>query len=113
MFFLQLSRFKHWLMRGPTDAEWARIFGALSDMHWSVSVSYQYGRPVEVRWHDCGFEVSSLCLLPERPTTKFTYGSPESHRDPVSPDAQFLRAFGVRPPDLPDSLTVLRGDSTS
>jgi hypothetical protein len=106
VFFLQLSRFKHWLMRGPTEAEWARIFGALSDMHWSVSVSYQYSRPVEVRWHDCGFE-SSLCLLPERPTSSFAYGSPESHRDPLSPDAVFLRACGVRPPDVRDELRVL------
>jgi hypothetical protein len=107
VFFLQLSRFKHWLMRGPTDAEWARIFGALSDMHWSVSVSYQYGRPVEVRWHDCGFERSSLSLLPERPTTNFKYGSPERHRDPVPADEGFLRACGIRPPDVRDELQVL------
>ena len=107
MFLLQLSHFKNWLMRGPTDAEWARIFGALSDMHWSVSVSYQYGRPVGVRWHDCGFDRSSLCLLPERLTTNFTYTRPADNRDPMRADQRFLRACGVRPPDVRDESRVL------
>jgi hypothetical protein len=107
VFLLQLSRFKHWLMRGPTDAEWTRIFRALADMHWSTSVSYQYGRPVEVRWHDCGTGRASLCLLPEKPTTSFTYGIPERHRDPVPEDVKFLRACGIRPADVRDDLRVL------
>jgi hypothetical protein len=49
MFFLQLSRFKHGLMRGPTDAERARICWALAGMHWSVWVSYEHSIPVAVR----------------------------------------------------------------
>ena len=72
-----------------------------------MSVSYQYGRPVELQWIDCGYERSSLCVLPERPTTTFTYTRPEDHRDPVPADERFLRACGVRPPDVRDELRVL------
>jgi hypothetical protein len=81
--------------------------GRLADMHWSMSVSCQYGRPVEVRWHNCGVDRASLCLLPERPTTSFTYGIPERHRDPVPEDVKFLRACGIRPADVRDELWVL------
>jgi hypothetical protein len=102
MFFLQLTRFKHWLMRGPTDAERSRICWALAGMNWSVWVSYEYGIPVAVRWFDCGFEHASLCLLPDEPTTNFTYTRPEDGRDPVRADIRFLRACGVRPPDVRD-----------
>jgi hypothetical protein len=99
VFFLQLSRFKHWLMRGPTDAERVRIWRALAGMNWSVWVSYEHGIPVAVRWLDCGFGRSSLCLLPES-TTSFAYGRPEDHRDPLPADERFLRACGVRPPEM-------------
>ena len=107
MFLLQLSRFKHWLMRGPTDAERMRIWRALAGMHWSVCVSYEHGIPVAVRWSDCGFQQASLCLLPDEPTTRFAYARPEDHRDPVPADIRFLRACGVRPPDVRDDLKVL------
>jgi len=99
VFFLQLSRFKHWLMRGPTDAERVRIWRALAGMNWSVWVSYEHGIPVAVRWLDCGFGRSSLCLLPES-TTSFAYGRQEDHRDPLPADERFLRACGVRPPEM-------------
>jgi hypothetical protein len=71
MFPLQLSQFKQWLMRGPTDAEWSRVYRTLAGMHWAAHVSYEGGRPIGVRWSDCGFERSSLCLLPDEPTTNF------------------------------------------
>ena len=100
MFFLQLSRFKRWLMRGPTDAERTRIWRALVGMHWSVWVSYEHGIPVAVRWHDCGFERPSLCLLPDEPTPRFTYTRPEDHHDPMVADVRFLRACGVRPSEM-------------
>ena len=99
MFFLQLSQFKRWLMRGPTDAEQERISRALAGMHWSVRVSHENGRPVAVRWHDCGFDRVSLCLLPDEPTTRFAYARPEDSRDPVPADERFLRACGVRTAD--------------
>jgi hypothetical protein len=86
-------------MRGPTDAERVRICRALAGMHWSVCVSYEYGIPVEVRWHDCGFGRPSLCLLPDEPTTRLTYARPEDRRDPAPADDRFLHACGVRPPD--------------
>jgi hypothetical protein len=107
MFFLQLSQFKHWLMRGPTDAEQARIHRILSSMHWAAHVSYEGGKAVEVRWSDCGFDRPSLCLLPDEPTTKFAYTRPEDHRDSVPADERFLRACGVRPPDVRDELRCL------
>jgi hypothetical protein len=80
-------------------------------MHWSVSVSYQYGRPLEVRWQDCGFERSSLCLLTERPTTNFTDARPEDCRDPVPEEERFLRACGVRPPDMRDGHFTRLGEA--
>jgi hypothetical protein len=104
MFFLQLSQFKHWLMRWPTDAEWAHVCRALAGMHWSVCVSFEHGIPVAVRWFDCGFGRPSLCLLPDEPTTNFTYTRPADDRDPVPADERFLRACGVRPPDMRDEL---------
>jgi hypothetical protein len=104
MFFLQLSQFKQWLMRGPTDAEQTRICRTLAGMHWSVRVSHENGRPVAVRWLDCGFEQASMCLLP---TTNFAYTRPEDHRDPVPADERFLRSCGVRPPDVRDDLKCL------
>jgi hypothetical protein len=70
-------------------------------------VSYEYSRPVEVQWIDCGLKCSSLCVLPERPTANFTYESPERHRDPVPEDEGFLRACGIRPPEVRDELRVL------
>jgi hypothetical protein len=63
MFFLQLSQFKRWLLRGPTDAEQKRINRTLAGMHWAAHVSYADGKPVAVRWHDCGFRQPSLCDL--------------------------------------------------
>jgi hypothetical protein len=75
--------------------------------NWSVNVSYENGKPVEVRWHDCGFDRPSLCLLPDEPTTNFKYTRREGHRDPVPADERFLRACGVRPPDVRDELRVL------
>jgi hypothetical protein len=107
MFFLQLSQFKHWLMRWPTDAEWARVCRALAGMNWSVCVSYEGGRPVAVCWHDCGFGRSSLCLLPDEPTPRFAYARPEDGGDPVPADHRFLSACGVRPPDARDELRML------
>jgi hypothetical protein len=38
------------------------------------------------------------------PSFHFEAGQPEDHRQPVSPDAIFLRACGVRPPDVRDEL---------
>ena len=99
MFFLQLSQFKLWLLRGPTDAEQERISRTLAGMHWSAHISYADGKPVAVRWHDCGFEQASLCMVPE-PTTSFAYARPEDHRDPLPADERFLRACGVRPPEM-------------
>jgi len=76
-------------------------------MHWAAHISYEGGKAVEVRWFDCGFARSSLCLLPESPTTNFAYTRPEDHRDPVPADIRFLQACGVRPPDVRDELRVL------
>jgi hypothetical protein len=73
-------------------------------------LSYEHGIPVAVRWHDCGVDPPSLCVVPMNPTN-FTDAGPEDHRDPVPEDAIFLRACGVRPTDLRDELLVLRGDS--
>jgi hypothetical protein len=100
MFFLQLSQFNHWLMRGPTDIERTLICRTLAGMHWAAHVSYKDGRPVEVQWSDCGFGRRSLCLLPDEPTANFTYTRPEDGRDPVPADIRFMRACGVRPPDI-------------
>jgi hypothetical protein len=99
MFFLQLSIFKTCLLRGPTDAEQERINRTLAGMHWSAHISYEGGKPVAVRWHDCGFEQASLCMVPE-PTASFEYARPEDHRDPVPADERFLRACGVCPPEM-------------
>jgi hypothetical protein len=85
VFFLQLSRFKHWLMRGPTDAERARICWALAGMDWSVCVLYERGIPIAVRWYDCGFSQPSLCLLPDEPTSL----SRRSHRVPLPSTNEF------------------------
>ena len=82
MFFLQLSQFNRWLMRDPTNVERTLIVRTLAGMHWSVSVSYEYGKTVGVRWHDCGFERASLCLLPDETTANFAYARSD-HRDPV------------------------------
>jgi hypothetical protein len=107
MFFLQLSQFNRWLMRDPTNVERTLIVRTLAGMHWSVSVSYENGKTVGVQWHDCGFDRSSLCLLPDETITKFMYARPEDHRDPVPADDRFLRACGVRATDLRDELLVL------
>jgi hypothetical protein len=56
VFFLQLSQFKRLLMRRPTVIEQTLICRTLAGMHWSVSVSYENGKAVEVKWHDCGFD---------------------------------------------------------
>jgi hypothetical protein len=64
VFLLQLSRFRHWLMHGPTDAERARICWPLAGMHWSVSVSYENGKAVGVQWHDCGLIVLHFACCP-------------------------------------------------
>jgi hypothetical protein len=106
MFFLQLSQFKHWLLHGPTDAEQERINRTLAGMHWSAHISYEGGKVVGVRWSDCGFGQPSLCLLPDELTTRFAYARPEDHRDPLPADERFLRACGVRPPDVRDDLMV-------
>src|ERR1700680_1718247 len=70
-----------------------------SRMHWSVCVSYEHGIPVAVRWHDCGFDQPSLCLLPDEPTPRFAYARPADHCNPLPADERFLHACGVRPPD--------------
>jgi hypothetical protein len=97
LFLLQLSHFKNWILRGPTDAEQERINRTLAGMHWSAHISYEGGKAVALRWSDCGFDRSSLCLMPEM-TTSFAYERPEDHRDPLTGDERFLRACGVRPP---------------
>lgn len=109
MFLLQLSHFKKRLLHGPTQAEQERISRTLAGMHWSVSVSYENSKAVGVRWHDCGFERPSLCVLPDEPTTKFAYARPEDHHDPMLADARFLRACGVRPEGL---LLLTQRDTT-
>ena len=45
--------------------------------------SYKDGRPTKVRWHDCGFEQASLCIVPE-PDASFAYT-----------DGRCLQACGV------------------
>jgi hypothetical protein len=106
MFFLQLSQFKRWLLRGPTDAEQKHINRTLAGMHWSAHISYADGKAVGVRWSDCGVDRRSLRMVPE-PTTRFAYARPEDHRDPQPGDERFLRACGVRPLDVRDELRVL------
>jgi hypothetical protein len=88
VFFLQLSQFKRWLMRGPTDIERTLICRTLAGMHWSAHISYEGGKAVGVRWSDCGSEQPSSCLLPDEPTPSFEYT-----------DDRFLRACGVRTAD--------------
>jgi hypothetical protein len=100
MFFLQLSQFNRWLMRDPTNVERTLIVRTLAGMHWSVSVSYENGMAVGVRWHDCGFGRPSLCLLPDEPTISFAPARPEDHHEPMLADERFLRACGVRPSDV-------------
>jgi hypothetical protein len=95
VFLLQLSRFEHWLLRGPTDAEQERISRTLAGMHWSAHISYEGGKAVGMRWSDCGVDRRSLCIVSE-PTTRFNYARPEDGRDPVPADERFLRACGVR-----------------
>jgi len=73
-----------------------RAPAGLAGMHWSVCVSYEHSIPVAVRWFDCGFARSSLCLLPDEPTTNFTYVRPEEGSHPKRADERFLRACGVR-----------------
>jgi hypothetical protein len=107
MFFLQLSQFKRWLVREPTNVERTLICRTLAGMHWSLHMSHKGDKPVEVRWLDCGFDRPSLCLLPEEPTTRFAYARPGDHRDPVPADERFLRACGVRIHDLRDVGSVL------
>jgi len=85
-------------VRGPTDAERAHIFRTIASMHWSVHVSYEGSKAVEMRRRHCGLDRPSLCLLPDKPTTRFAYMRPEDGRDPVPADVRFLRACGVRPP---------------
>jgi hypothetical protein len=63
--------------------------------------------PVPTSRRDTADEQASLCLLPDQPTTTFTYVRPEDHRDPMPADERFLRACGVHPPDLRDELRVL------
>ncbi len=99
MFLLQLSHFKRWLLRGPTDAEQERISRTLAGMHWSAHISYADSKPVAVRWHDCGFEQASLCIVPE-PTASFGYT-----------DDRFLRACGVRPSEMSEDNLTRRGEA--
>jgi hypothetical protein len=106
VFLLQLSIFTKCLLRGATEAEQERISRTLAGMHWSVHVSYEDGKAIGVRWHDCGFVQPSLCIVPE-PTTRFSYARPEDHHDPVPGDDRFLRGCGVRPPDVRDELRIL------
>ena len=106
MFLFKLSQFKRWLMREPTNVERTLIFRTLAGMHWSVSVSYENGKAVGVRWHDCGVDRPSLCVVPMNPTN-FTDARPEGNRDPVPVDERFLRACGVRATDLRDESLVL------
>jgi hypothetical protein len=97
---------------GTCLRERSRICQALAGMYWSVCVSYEHGIPGAVRSHDCGFDRSSLCLLAYQQTTNFTYARPEDHSDPVPADERFLRACGVRPPDMRDGhFTPRRGEA--
>ena len=84
MFLLQLSHFKQWLLRGPTDEEWERVWRTLSGMHWSARISYHGRIPVAVEWIDCGHEQASLCMLPLPEPSIFGYS-----------DDLFLRACGI------------------
>ena len=111
MFLLQLSQFTRWLLREPTNVERTLICRTLASMHWSVSVSYENGKAVAVRWHDCGFEQASLRLLPDEPTTNFAYTRPEDGRNAMPSDERFLRACGVRPPDMRDGHFARRGET--
>jgi hypothetical protein len=88
MFLWQLTIFKSWLLRGATDSEHERITRALAGMHWSAQISHKDGNATEVRWHDCGFEPVSLCMLPQLEPSIFGYS-----------DDRFLRACGIRRPD--------------
>jgi hypothetical protein len=85
---------------GESDrCEWEHITRLLAGMYWSAGVSYEGGRLVAVCWLDCGADLRSLCLLPE-PTASFEYT-----------DEQFLRACGVRPPDMRDGHFARRGEA--
>jgi hypothetical protein len=99
-----LSTNRGWLFEACAGA---RICWPLAGMHWLVCVSYEYGIPVAVRWHDCGFGLFSLCLLPDEPTPNFSYTRPEDGRDQMPADERFLRACGVRPPDVRDEWRML------
>ena len=85
MFLVQLSHFKRWLLRGPTDEELERrVWRTLSGMHWSARISYHGRIPVAVEWIDCGHEQASLCMLPLPEPSIFGYS-----------DDRFLRACGI------------------
>jgi hypothetical protein len=84
MSLVQLSHFKRWLLRGPTDEEWERVWRTLSGMHWSARISYHGRIPVAVEWIDRGHEQASLCMLPLPEPSIFGYS-----------DDRFLRACGI------------------
>jgi hypothetical protein len=82
VFLFQLTRFKHWLMHWPTDAEWAHVCRALAGMQWPAHLSYEEGKAVAVQFSDCGFAQPSLCLLPDEPTTRFIVRTPRGSQRP-------------------------------
>jgi hypothetical protein len=67
--------------------------------------------PVAVCWHDCGFEQAALCILRDEPATNFTYTHPADNRDWMRADQRFLRACGVRPPDVRKDDFTRRGET--
>ena len=81
---LYALHFKRWLLRGPTDEEWERVWRTLSGMHWSARISYHGRIPVAVEWIDCGHEQASLCMMPLPEPSIFGYS-----------DDRFLRACGI------------------
>lgn len=86
MFQFYLSHL-HQILPGASEAEWDRAYRLLSSMHYSMGVSFAAGRPVSVRFWDCGFERKSFCIVPE-PAPRFRYT-----------DDRFLRACGISTAD--------------
>jgi hypothetical protein len=62
MLGIQLSRYRAWILQGPTRDQWEEIRTVLRTMRCSMFVVYQRGRPVDVRWLDQDKRTLKPCL---------------------------------------------------
>ncbi len=71
----------------------------------SLSLTIQCSQTFPAGTTAASRRLHSVCS--DEPPTNFSYTRPEDRRDSIPGDERFLRACGVRPPDVRDELRVL------